>query len=150
MPSQELQEILALDIGTRTVGVVLQNPRAATISEQRSCMSERAMYDGQVHNVAAVAQGVSKVKTTERRRKKIFPRAAVAAAGRTQRWPPAKLNKRAGLSEVTAAEYGTGARSFAPRPNSINPTEGETAAGFFCVGYSISQYLLEGHPISGW
>lgn len=154
MPSQELQEILALDIGTRTImGVVLQKSargyhiRAAELYEHK----ERAMYDGQVHNVAAVAQGVSKVKTIlERRRKKIFPRAAVAAAGRTLKMATGQAQReRAGLSEVTAAEVrALELEALRHAQTALTQQEGETAAGFFCVGYSISQYLLEGHPIS--
>ncbi len=66
------------------------------------------------------------------------------ATGQAQR-------ERAGLSEVTAAEVrALELEALRHAQTALTQQEGETAAGFFCVGYSISQYLLEGHPFRSW
>jgi len=149
-------EILALDIGTRTImGVVLEKSAGGGYrlrAAQQYEHLDRAMYQGQVHNVAAVAQGVYKVKTAlERRRKTTFHRAAVAAAGRTLRMSTGQArHQRSSLSAVTAAEIkALELEALRVAQAQLAREEGEAAAaGFFCVGYSISQYLLDGQPIS--
>lgn len=149
-------EILALDIGTRTImGVVLEKSAGGGYrlrAAQQYEHLDRAMYQGQVHNVAAVAQGVYKVKTAlERRRKTTFHRAAVAAAGRTLKMSTGQArHQRSSLSAVTAAEIkALELEALRVAQAQLAREEGEAAAaGFFCVGYSISQYLLDGQPIS--
>lgn len=155
MPRNVSELVLALDIGTRTImGVVMERStrgfrlRAAEVYEHK----ERAMFDGQVHNVAAVAQGVLQVKTAlERRCKRQFQQAAVAAAGRSLKMAVGQAqHERSRLSEVTAMEVrALELAALRKAQITLAHQEGENAAtGFFCVGYSVSQYLLEGEPIT--
>ncbi|MDK2926763.1 MAG: hypothetical protein PWR31_453 [Bacillota bacterium] len=157
MPAQTPadKEVFALDIGTRTiVGLILaQTPkglhiRAAEVFEHTS----RAMYDGQVHNVAAVAEGVRKVKTAlERRLKHPLTRAAVAAAGRALKTARGEAQREKSASqEVTPADVrALELEALRAAQESLARAEGQAAAaGYFCVGYSVTQYILEGAPIS--
>lgn len=157
MPAQTPadKEVFALDIGTRTiVGLILaQTPkglhiRAAEVFEHTS----RAMYDGQVHDVAAVAEGVRKVKTAlERRLKHPLTRAAVAAAGRALKTARGEAQREKSASqEVTPADVrALELEALRAAQESLARNEGQAAAaGYFCVGYSVTQYILEGAPIS--
>lgn len=61
----EKKQIFALDIGTRTVvGIILEEVKnkkviKKIVSEEHT---ERAMLDGQIHDVSAVSQIIQKVK----------------------------------------------------------------------------------------
>lgn len=149
------EELLALDIGTRTiVGLILARTergyhiRAAEVYEHRS----RAMYDGQVHDVAAVAAGVLKVKEAlERRTGKKLSHAAVAAAGRALKTVRGEARRaKPATQEVAPADVRSlELEALRAAQESLAREQGETAAaGYFCVGYSVSQYILEGTPIS--
>lgn len=63
----QLEPIFALDIGTRMVmGLVMIKNEDQTYEILASAQTEhrqRAMYDGQVHDVDEVARAVDKVKT---------------------------------------------------------------------------------------
>ena len=146
-------EVLALDIGTRTImGVVLEKApngyriRAAEQFEHQ----DRAMYQGQVHDVLAVAESVKKLKTVLERRRKNLRTSCCAAAGRSLKCQPV----RPGGGEIpgggnSGRDRTFGAGGAAGGPAQLVSAEGEAAAvGFFCVGYSTSRYLLDGEPIS--
>jgi cell division protein FtsA len=155
MPRNKSKQILALDIGTRTImGVVMEltdrgfRLRAAELYEHK----QRAMFDGQVHNIAAVADGVLRVKTAlERRCKRKFQQAAVAAAGRSLKMAIGQVqHTRSNLSAVVYEEIrALELEALRSAQATLAQREGESmAAGLFCVCYSCSQYLLEGEPIS--
>lgn len=156
MPAEApAQQIFALDIGTRTiVGLIMERTargyhiRAAEVFEHQS----RAMYDGQVHDVPAVAQGVLKVKEAlERRTRQKLTRAAVAAAGRALKTAHGEARReKAAAEEVTQQDIrALELEALRTAQESLAQEQGQTAAaGFFCVGYSITEYILEGAPIT--
>ena len=82
------EEVFALDIGTRSVvGIIIRKE-----TEREYCVVDyeiiehenRAMYDGQIHNIDQVIKVVSQIKyNLEERNGKTFNRAAVAAAGKS-------------------------------------------------------------------
>src|SRR5659263_262416 len=82
--AQEL--IFALDIGTRsiigTVGVIFEK-KFQVIAESYMEHEERAMIDGQIHDIQLVASGVKKVKSElESILNVSLTKVAIAAAGR--------------------------------------------------------------------
>ena len=66
-------EILALDVGTRTImGLVLErtgNGGFRILALEQHEHRDRVMYEGQVHDVAAVAESVAKVKVALEKRR---------------------------------------------------------------------------------
>ncbi|QNO15164.1 hypothetical protein HYG86_10520 [Alkalicella caledoniensis] len=85
----ENHNIFALDIGTRTViGLIIKNSgeNLEVVAQHVETHQDRAMKDGQIHDVNKVAAVVKKVKENlEKRSKTKLTSAAIAAAGRTLR-----------------------------------------------------------------
>jgi cell division protein FtsA len=146
--------VLALDIGTRTiVGLILATDtkgyriKAVHIEEH----PVRSMFQGQIHDIAAVSQVVCRVKEKlERRVKHPLKRAAVAAAGRT-------LITVRGVSQQTpvAGQPITAAQVRALELEAVRNAQKKLAEGgaepaqnSLCVGYSVFHYYLEGHSIA--
>ncbi len=83
MPKDQL---LSLDIGTRTVvGVLLrpENEQYCVVDYEVVEHTERAMLDGQIHDIEKVAKVVGKVVEALKERNGEISQAAIAAAGRT-------------------------------------------------------------------
>jgi cell division ATPase FtsA len=147
--------ILALDIGTRNiVGLLLEKTaqsyriRAAEIYEHQ----DRVMFDGQVHDVAKVAAGVRKVKQAlERRTKSTLTHAAVAAAGRALVTTQGEARReQSAAQEITPADVRVlELEAVRAAQDSLRLEHGNASAtDYLCVGYSASEYILEGAPIA--
>jgi cell division protein FtsA len=150
MPTDK--QIFALDIGTRTVvGLVMERREnayhinAAHIEQHQS----RAMYQGQIHDIAAVAKSVRKVKKAlENKLSCQLKTAAVAAAGRS-------LITKKGCAEQTLSPHKP---IESPQLSSLQLeavhgalsklTTSEAADRYLCVGYTVFHYLLDGEPIT--
>ena len=82
--------IYALDVGTRSViGMVgrAENGRVRVLAVEKEPHPRRAMLDGQIEDIAQVAQVVEQVtRRLEERMGLKLERACVAAAGRALRW----------------------------------------------------------------
>lgn len=147
-------EVFALDIGTRTiVGVVLcKSGREFLIKDYEILEHEtRAMYDGQVHDVELVADGVRRLKESlESRLGYELKKAAVAAAGRSLVTIETRVEKR--LSPYREIERDD-IRNLTVEAleKAIEAISGKSAKeGFIeyhCVGYSVVRWYLEGNPI---
>lgn len=146
--------IFALDIGTRKViGLVMQKTAAgceiidAELIEHRT----RAMLDGQIHDVEAVAEVIGEVKQRlEGRLGYTLETAAVAAAGRALKTARGKAERlEEGAGEITRNE------SLALEIEAVQDAQMKLAReesdddrdSYFCVGYSVVNYYLEGQQI---
>ena len=144
--------VFALDIGTRVVVGVVVEPtrsgwrvRASAVEEHR----HRAMLDGQIHDVPAVAEAIARVKAKiEKKVGSALREVAVAAAGRALRTQRARVGQRVGTTrpigrqEVLALELEAvqeSLRLLAKREAAWNE--------YHCVGYSVVGYWLDGSPI---
>jgi cell division protein FtsA len=143
--------IFALDIGTRsiigTVGVISEK-KFEVLSESYIEHEDRAMIDGQIHDIGAVASGVIKVKNElESNLNTSLTKVAIAAAGRFLRTTTTKaeievdgdkeINREAIRSlEITAVKMA--------EDEVIKSTQGK----LYCVGYSVKNYYLNGYVIS--
>ena len=147
--------IFALDIGTRTViGIVGFYEKecfrvvAAEICEHKS----RAMLDGQIHDIEKVAEVITQVK--ERLEKTLgvtLSKVAIAAAGRVLKTSQTKLEYdieqgREITSEIVGSlEVDAIQNAQFKLDNEISNEEKMT---FYCVGYSVVNYFLNGYVIS--
>lgn len=141
----------SLDIGTRsvigTVGV-LRDKKFHVIAEKYTEHEERAMVDGQIHDIGLVAKAVNKVKTLlEEELQLKLEKVAIAAAGRFLKTTVAKseididddkeIDKEFVRSlELTAVKYAE---------EKINKN---IQGKLYCVGYSVKNYFLNGYAIS--
>ena len=94
-----MEPIFALDIGTRMVMGLLMtknNDQAIEIvASARTEHRQRAMYDGQVHDVDEVARAVLQVKESlEKKCNVTLRRVAVAAAGRALKTEVAAIERK--------------------------------------------------------
>lgn len=145
--------IYALDIGTRcVVGVVgrAQEERFQVLDVELAEHSKRAMIDGQIDNIQQVATLVRAVThRLEERLDTRLQRVCVAAAGRALRTERGSFAlELPGSGSIDAEQISrleAGAVSEAERALQIGD---EPKQQFFLVGYTVSQYRLDGYPLT--
>lgn len=147
--------IFALDIGTRTViGIVGIYEKecfkvvAAEVCEHKS----RAMLDGQIHDIEKVAEVITQVK--ERLEKTIglsLTNVAIAAAGRVLKTSQTKLEYEIEQGREITSDI-VGSLEVDAIQNAQykldNEITNEDKMTFYCVGYSVVNYFLNGYVIS--
>lgn len=143
--------IFSLDIGTRTVigtvGIV-KDKKFQVIAEKYTEHEERAMVDGQIHDIGLVAKAVNKIKTElEDEIGLTLNNVAIAAAGRFLRTAEVKTeieideDKEIDNDLIRSIEL-TAVKKAEEEVN--KDTEGK----LYCVGYSIKSYYLNGYVMS--
>lgn len=147
--------IFALDIGTRTVvGIVGYYEKeyfkvlAAEIYEHKS----RAMLDGQIHDISKVAEVVGEIKN---RLEAVIgvklTKVAIAAAGRVLKTSKAKLEYDIEQGREITQEI-VGSLEVDAVQNAQTTLDNELGVEdrvpFYCVGYSVVNYFLNGYVIS--
>lgn len=142
--------IFALDIGTRsvigTVGVI-RDKKFHVISENYVEHQERAMIDGQIHDITLVASAVDLVKKElEKSLGFKLTKVAIAAAGRFLRTVETKVELQLDYEEIDKDVIrGLELTAVKKAEEEINKhTEGK----LYCVGYSVKSYYLNGYVIS--
>lgn len=147
--------VFALDIGTRKiVGLVLEKNDTVyrVIDVEILEHTTRAMMDGQIHDVEAVAKTILQIKSAlEERQGIILDAVAVAAAGRALKTSRGSCYKfRQQLSELSKDEV------RALEIEAVQEAQYQLAQeergdnennNYFCVGYSVVAYFLEGQVI---
>ena len=147
--------IFALDIGTRTVvGIVGVYEKecfkviTAEIYEHKS----RAMLDGQIHDINKVADVIGEVKIRlENTLGFTLTRVAIAAAGRVLRTSQVKLEYEVEQGREISAEIVGSLEVDAVQNAQMkldNEVLDEEKMPFYCVGYSVVNYYLNGYVIS--
>lgn len=152
----EQQTIYALDIGTRKIMGLVMQKRDGFLEVLDSELIEhktRAMMDGQIHDVDAVAGAIRQITSLLEERLQIpLKAAAVAAAGRALKTSRGKAEaKRSRLHEITLDEV----RALEieavqqARIALLQEEQAQRAGGsqYFCVGYSVIYYRLEDQNI---
>lgn len=152
-PDSDLR--LILDIGTHKVlGLVVRptDEGVEVLASHRLQHTGRAMRDGQIHDVPAVAQTLRAIKKhLEEVQGVTFRQAYIAAAGRA-------LKTLSGRSEQSHAhhvlitpelqrslEWEAVAQAQSGLQQSLEAEE--RALGYYCIAHSVIQYTLEGEPI---
>ncbi len=144
--------IFSLDIGTRsiigTVGIVKEK-KYQVICEKYLEHEERAMIDGQIHDVNLVAQVVNKVKTAIEEEIGItLTEVSIAAAGRFLRTIESK-------AEIDISDNDDEVNKEMIRTLELSAVKhaeeeiNKTAQGkLYCVGYSVKNYYLNKYLIA--
>lgn len=151
MNEQDL--LFSMDIGTRTVvGIVGHhdgekfNILAHEVEEHK----ERAMYDGQVHDIELVAKAAQRVK--ERLEAKLdtsLKRVAVAAAGRSLKTCKVFLEREADPNTELDNELISSLEieGIQQAQREIEKMQDDDDTNYYCVGYAVVNYFLNGSVI---
>lgn len=140
--------MFSLDIGTRTVvGVISKKVgnQYVVLDHETVAHPERAMFDGQIHDIQKVTDVVSKVvQILENRNGFKLERAAIAAAGRALKTEKSRVDVEIdvtleidkGLMEnVDMQAVQTAQKELAFHDGSQSK--------YYCVGYSVVNYYLD-------
>ena len=143
--------IFSLDIGTRsiigTVGVV-RDKKFQVICEKYLEHEERAMVDGQIHDINLVASVVLKIKNALEEEMKIkLTEVSIAAAGRFLRTVNAKADIEINDDEEIDKDLIRSLELSAVK-NAEESVTSLTEGKLYCVGYSVKSYYLNGYLIS--
>ena len=151
MNEQEL--IFSLDIGTRSVvGIVGQhdgeklNILAYEIEEHK----ERAMYDGQVHDIDLVAKAAAKVKKSLEEKLGVqLKNVAIAAAGRSLKTHKVFIERKTD-KEVEVERDAISSleiEAIQKAQLEIEEMQHEDGHQYYCVGYAVVNYFMNGSVI---
>jgi cell division protein FtsA len=150
---QLAEKLFALDIGTRSVvGIILEEKNdsyhvADLVIEEHI---ERAMLDGQIHNVVAVAEVIRHVKENLEQTHGPLTKVSVAAAGRALKTEQAlvemDVSNRPLFSEEDISRLELAAVQQAQQQLLTADVENNNSH-YYCVGYSILYYRLDGEEI---
>lgn len=147
--------VFALDIGTRTVigvvGVQEENVfkiLAAEITEHKN----RAMMDGQVHDIDKVAEAAFDVKHKLEEKLGIkLKKVAIAAAGRVLKTKQVKVETLVSPETEITKEIVSSLEMEGIQLAQMQLDEelgGNEKVSYYCVGYSVVNYYLNSYVIS--
>lgn len=150
---QDKKKLFALDIGTRSVvGIILEeiNQQYHVIDMLAIEHSERAMLDGQIHDVLSVSKIITEIKSELEKKHGPLTEVSVAAAGRALRTEKAKVTidikgkpmiQREDILHLELSAVQKAQSSVAEKH------EEEHSHYYYCVGYSVLYYRLDGEEI---
>ncbi|AZV56656.1 cell division FtsA domain-containing protein [Clostridium sp. AWRP] len=143
--------IFALDIGTRTVigtAGIVKDKKFNIVSEHCVEHEERAMIDGQIHDVGLVANAVNAIKKKiEEDLNMKLENAAIAAAGRFLRTVSVKEDMNIDYDKEIDRDTIRSLELTAVKSAEKQVTK-NTKGRLYCVGYSVKSYYLNGYLIS--
>lgn len=147
------EKLFALDIGTRSVvGIILEaNGDQYHVKDILSKEhKERAMVDGQIHNVLYVAELISEIKAALEEKHGPLTKVSVAAAGRALKTEQASVSinikNRPIFTEDDINRLELQAVQQA-QAQLLQHKEDAKTSHYYCVGYSILYYRLDGEEI---
>lgn len=152
MNEQEL--LFSMDIGTRTVvGIVGQHDgtRFNVLAYEVEEHKERAMYDGQVHDIELVAKAAGKVK--QKLEDKLgfkLKHVSIAAAGRSLKTHKVFLERKVEQGSEIERETISSLEIEAIQKAQMEMEEAKDQEGnqYYCVGYAVVNYYLNGSIIT--
>lgn len=146
-------KLFALDIGTRSVvGIILEenndhfHVQDILVKEHK----ERAMVDGQIHNVMYVAELITEIKQQLEEKHGPLTKVSVAAAGRSLKTEQASvtlnIRNRPIFTEEDISRLELQAVQQAQQ-QLLQHKEDAKTSHYYCVGYSVLYYRLDGEEI---
>lgn len=149
------QMVFGLDIGTRSiVGTVgfRQKDSRFMVAAQTICYHEtRAMLDGQIHDIGKVADTITSVrKELERQLGRKLSDVCIAAAGRVLKTVTVKVDYDLGGDVIIEPEHIRSLELIGVEKAhaELREKKKKEEFDFFCVGYSIVRYYLNGYAIT--
>lgn len=143
-----LKKVFALDVGTRNVvGLLTEHQNGIKLKDIVTIEHEtRAMEDGQIHDIAKVTKTVLRVKKELEERNNIeLKDVAVAVAGRELLTEDGVAKKEINIQNEISEEDILAIELLAIQ-NSLNKLN-KTRSGYHCVGYTVTEYKLDGEII---
>lgn len=147
--------VFGLDIGTRSiVGTVgyMTGERFHVVDQEIREHETRAMLDGQIHDIRKVGNTISAVKEgLEERLGRPLKDVCIAAAGRVLRTVTVhaeqnfEKEKEVGEEDIYALTSLGVENAYKDFNSSMD--NGDGAIKFYCVGYSVIRYFLNGYPM---
>lgn len=149
---RSLERVFALDIGTRIVmGLIMDKNQKGynIIASSRTEHRQRAMYDGQVHDIGEVAKAVQFVKAElEQKTGEKIHKVSVAAAGRALKTVIASAQRNEVFPIVWEKESILALEMEAVQ-QALRVIQSEEAdMTYHCVGYSTVESHLEGQKLT--
>lgn len=145
--------VYGLDIGTRSiVGTVgyRQKDRFVVVAQQIKEHESRAMLDGQIHDIGAVSDTIREV--TDLLEEKVgepLNQVCIAAAGRVLKTVTVHADLDLEGEKTVSKEdihildsYGI------EKAYEIFQKENDSEMKFYCVGYSVMHYYMNGYPMN--
>ncbi len=141
--------IFSLDIGTRNVvGMIAQNVDGThhILDYEILGHPDRAMFDGQIHDIEKVAWVVRQVKEKlESRTGLDLKHVAIAAAGRALK--TRRVNVERDLEYMTTITKeltdNLEMEAIQQAQNQLDDGDSENAVQYYCVGYTVVNYFLD-------
>lgn len=147
------KKLFALDIGTRSVvGIILEefNEQYRVVDMLSIEHAERAMLDGQIHDVIAVSKLISQIKSQLEVSHGPLHKVCVAAAGRALRTERSKItlpiNGKPMMQKQDILHLELLAVQHAQAAVAEKYNE-DKSYYYYCVGYSVLYYRLDGEEI---
>ncbi|HWJ80401.1 MAG TPA: cell division protein FtsA [Niallia sp.] len=147
MPDNE--KLFALDIGTRSVvGIILEKKdNLYHVSDLISIEhTERAMLDGQIHDVLAVSKIIKDIKEELEKKHGTLEKVSVAAAGRALKTERATFSIDIERKPLITKEDILHMELAAVQQAQSSVAEKnvrDKSPFYYCVGYSVLRYLLD-------
>ena len=143
------EALFSLDIGTRTVvGVVsvLNGETYEVVDYEIMNHPDRAMYDGQIHDIQKVTEVVRSVKEIlEKRNTMTFKKVAIAAAGRALKTEKITVERELEIGEAITQEFVNNVEmegiQVAQSQIEVDKRTGESR--YYCVGYNVCNYFID-------
>ena len=147
------QLVYGLDIGTRSiVGTVgyMYNKAFHVVAIESKPHETRAMQDGQIHSISAVAESITEV--TSRLQIKLgrpLHEVCIAAAGRVLRTITVHVEQELGdTRDVTSEDIYSLELLGSQRAYERFIKESTFNLKFYCVGYTVQKYYLDKYPMT--
>nr|WP_273844636.1 cell division FtsA domain-containing protein [Halalkalibacter alkalisediminis] len=153
MSSEQNAPLFALDIGTRSVVGLLLRPTEDKFELIDSVVKEhdeRAMLDGQIHDVPSVAKVIQFIKECLEERHGPLKKVCVAAAGRSLKTKRSRFNINIETKPMLSRDDLLHLELSAVQNAQFllaNENDGNAPFEYYCVGYSVLNYLLDEEPI---
>ena len=145
--------VFGLDIGTRsivgTVGYV-QNDEFYVVAQYVKEHETRAMLDGQIHDIGKVGNTIKEVKKQlEKQIDRTLKEVCIAAAGRVLKTITTEAEVEFPESTLITGEmiHSMDLLGVERAHEKINQADKERMH-YFCVGYSVVHYYLDGYPMN--
>ena len=145
-------KIFALDIGTRSiVGIILEeeNDHYHVADMLMKEYKERAMLDGQIHNVLFVAELIKEIKMELEKKHGPLTKVSVAAAGRELKTEQARVTIDISNRPIFTQEdiNRLELQAVHQAQAQLLEKQSQDSNHYYCVGYSVLHYLLDGQEI---
>lgn len=147
--------VFGLDIGTRnivgTVGYKDNDNRFIVIAQYIKEHETRSMIDGQIHDIPRVAQTISDVKRElEEQVGRKLTNVCIAAAGRVLKTVTVNVECTFETETIIEDEHIHSLELLGVEKAYESIRNDETISGynFYCVGYTIVRYYMNGYQIS--